>query len=272
MNINKLKIGEFSRLSRVTVRALRHYEKIGLLVPEIVDRQSGYRYYTVAQLQKMQSIVKLKGLGYSLEEIGQLWDDSSHCPSLESLRKKIVECEDELELLRRRHAELSSMIASQTKIEQMEKIFMDSLPAITVASYRAVIPSYEDLGRLCYETIGPEMAKAGCECEEPEYCFTFEHGGYREKDVDIEYCEKVKQRRADTASIKFKELPAVPKAVCMKVYGPYDALRQSYLDLFAWIEEQGLKVCAPPRANYVHGAWDQDNPADWLTVIQIPVE
>ena len=44
MNNNRLKIGEFSRLGRVTVRALRHYEEIGLLRPEIIDRETGYRY------------------------------------------------------------------------------------------------------------------------------------------------------------------------------------------------------------------------------------
>ena len=53
MGKNKLKIGEFSRLGRVTVRALRHYEEIDLLTPEIVDRDTGYRYYSVGQLQKI---------------------------------------------------------------------------------------------------------------------------------------------------------------------------------------------------------------------------
>ena len=53
----QIKIGEFSRLCRVTVRTLRHYEEIELLVPEIVDRDTGYRYYSVAQLQKMQDIL-----------------------------------------------------------------------------------------------------------------------------------------------------------------------------------------------------------------------
>ena len=52
MNRNGLKIGEFSRLCRVTVRALRHYEKIKLLVPEIIDYSTGYRYYSVVQMQK----------------------------------------------------------------------------------------------------------------------------------------------------------------------------------------------------------------------------
>ena len=62
MKTNRLKIGEFSRLCRVTVRTLRHYEEIYLLVPEIVDRDTGYRYYSVEQLQKMQAIPQRNGI------------------------------------------------------------------------------------------------------------------------------------------------------------------------------------------------------------------
>ena len=82
MGKNKLKIGEFSRLGRVTVRALRHYEEIDLLTPEIVDRDTGYRYYSVGQLQKIFSITKLKSMGYSLEEIRDLWDVAQNGKSL----------------------------------------------------------------------------------------------------------------------------------------------------------------------------------------------
>ena len=80
MNRNGLKIGEFSRLCLVTVRALRHYEKIRLLVPEIIDYSTGYRYYSVRQMQKALNIVRLKGLGFSLEE-------------------KIRTCQEQLQLL-----------------------------------------------------------------------------------------------------------------------------------------------------------------------------
>ena len=83
MNRNGLKIGEFSRLCRVTVRALRHYEKIRLLVPEIIDYRTGYRYYAVGQMQKALTIVKLKGLGFSLEEIRAMYD--SEIPSYDDL-------------------------------------------------------------------------------------------------------------------------------------------------------------------------------------------
>lgn len=78
----KYKIGEFSRLGRVTVRTLRHYEKIGLLKPGIVDMWTGYRYYSPEQLQKLLSIVQLKQLGFSLAEISELYENDTHYPDM----------------------------------------------------------------------------------------------------------------------------------------------------------------------------------------------
>ncbi len=271
MSNNRLKIGEFSRLCRVTVRTLRHYEEIDLLVPEIVDDFTGYRYYSIRQLQKMQSILHLKELGYSLEEIKELWNDDDHVPTIESLEEKIQVCESELMIMKKRHRMLMAMVASRKKIEKMEKIYIESLPAIIVASHRTIIPSYQELGRLCYEVIGPEMARLGCECPEPGYCYSIEHGGYKPQDIDIEYCEKVTAKGTDSDIIKFKDIPEVPTAVCMKVYGSYDKLYQSYIDLFSWIEKEGYEISGNPRANYIDGIWNQEDPDLWLTIIQVPV-
>jgi len=272
MNKNQLKIGEFSRLCHVTVRALRHYEEIRLLVPEIVDRWTGYRYYSVGQLQKMQGIMGLKEMGFSLEEIRDLYEEDTHIPSVEALEQKIATCESELQRLKTRRTKLKTMIASYKKKEKMEKIFIETLPAIIVASHRTVIPSYNDLGRLCCEVIGPEMARLGCECLEPGYCYTVEHGGYKPNDIDIEYCEQVAAKGNDSGIIKFKDVPEVPCAVCMKVYGPYDRLRQNYIDLFSWMEKEGYEVTGDPRACYIDGVWNQEDPENWLTVIQVPVK
>lgn len=85
MSNNKFKIGEFSRLGRVTVRTLRHYDQIGLLKPGIIDRWTGYRYYTPEQLQSLLSIVRLKELGFSLAEIADLFEEESHSPELKRL-------------------------------------------------------------------------------------------------------------------------------------------------------------------------------------------
>lgn len=207
MGKNKLKIGEFSRLGRVTVRALRYYEEIDLLTPEIVDRDTGYRYYSVGQLQKIFSITQLKSMGYSLEEIRDLWDDDQHFPTVESLEEKIRKCEDELAVLKERKRMLKAVVASQKKLHKMEKVYFESLPAITVASHRTIIPSFGDLGRLCCEVIGP-----------------------------------------------------------------YDKLYDNYVELFAYLEKEGYKIVAAPRAVYIDGIWNQEDADKWLTIIQAPVE
>lgn len=272
MSKKQLKIGEFSRLCRVTVRTLRHYEEIGLLVPEIVDEWTGYRYYAIGQLQKMQDILKLKELGFSLEEISDLWDADCHVPSTDALEEKIRVCEDELVRLKERLRMLKAWMASRKKMNEMDTIFIESLPAITVASHRTIIPSYGDLGRLCCEVIGPEMARLGCECPKTGYCYTIEHGGYKPQDIDIEYCEKVTRKGVNSAIIQFKEIPEVPLAVCMKVYGPYDKLYQAYIDLFSWMEKEGYKMIDAPRSCYVDGIWNQEDADKWLTIIQVPAE
>ncbi|MGM9736675.1 MAG: MerR family transcriptional regulator [Candidatus Cryptobacteroides sp.] len=268
---NKLKIGEFSKLCRVSVRALRHYEEIGLLVPEIIDYGTGYRYYDVSQMQKMNNISRLKNLGFSLAEISDLYEEDTHHPDIEALESKIRQTEKELEMLRLRLTLLAETKDSRKAIEKMQKIYFDELPEIKVATYKARIASYDDLGMLCYGTIGPEMAKAGCVCAEPGYCFTVENGEHRSSDLDLEYCEQVVEILPDTDTISFKTLPHVPKALCIICKGPYSRLEECYRTLIAEIDSRGYKVAGQARTAYLEGAWDQENPEEWLSVIQIPV-
>ena len=271
MNRNGLKIGEFSRLCRVTVRALRHYEKIKLLVPDIIDYSTGYRYYSVGQMQKALNIVQLKRLGFSLEEIRAMYDSETQRPSIDMLEEKIRSCQEQLQLLVECRDRLSAMITFQKKLNEMENIYIDSLPAVIVASHRTEIPSYDELGKLCYMTIGPEMSRLGCECPEPGYSFTIEHGGYRQTDIDIEYCEKVAAMGKDSDIIKFKQIPEVAEAVCMKVYGPYNRLNENIREVLEWIEANGYTITYPPRYSYVDGIWNQEDQEKWLTIIQVPV-
>ena len=269
---NKLKIKEFSLLCGVTVKTLRHYEKIGLLQPFDVDEWTGYRYYNVSQMQAMENIRRLKEMGFSLDEISEMFASGSLKPTLQTLEKKIAESERELRKLQQRCTMLRNLVDSQNKIQKMEQISIQSLPEIIVASHREIISSYNDLGRLCCEVIGPEMARLGCKCPEPGYCFTLEHNEYRPTNIDIEYCEQVEEMGKDSEIIQFKKIQAVEKAICMKHYGPYERLYQSYVELFKYIEQQGYKVIGAPRANYIDGIWNQEDPEKWLTMIQVPVE
>jgi DNA-binding transcriptional MerR regulator len=67
---NLVRIGDFSVLGRVSVRMLRHYESLGLLVPAETDAYTSYRYYTLDQLTRLNRIIALKQLGFSLDQVG----------------------------------------------------------------------------------------------------------------------------------------------------------------------------------------------------------
>src|SRR5215207_8156819 len=69
------KIGEFSKVSQVSIRSLRHYDEIGLLRPAHTDAFTGYRFYTADQLSRLNRIIALKELGLSLEEVGHVLND-----------------------------------------------------------------------------------------------------------------------------------------------------------------------------------------------------
>ena len=272
-NKTKLKIGEFSKMMQVTVKTLRHYEQRGLLLPDEVDEWTGYRYYSIAQMQRLGTIRGLQRQGFTLEEIKELLEDGAHIPSIEQLTRKIEETERQLQLLMERRAQLLKWMDSHKQINKMEKFSIQSLPEIIVASHREVISDYSALGLLCVNKIGPEMQRLGCKCPAPGYCFTVEHNKeYRPTDIDIEYCEQVEEMGTDSEIIQFKRLSAVAKALCMKHFGPYERFHESFTEAFAYMEEKGYKVAGALRTCYIDGVWNQDDPEQWLSVVQIPIE
>ena len=272
-NKTKLKIGEFSQMMQITVKTLRFYEQKELILPDEVDEWTGYRYYSIGQMQKLKSIRDLQQLGFSLDEIKDLYDNSLHVPDAAQIAEKIKETERQIQLLTRRRDRLLQLTNSRKHITKMEKFYIQPLPEIIVASHREVIPNFEALGPLCYEKIGPEMQRLGCKCPQQGYCFTIEHGSeYTPTNIDIEYCEQVEEMGTDSAIIKFKRLPAVPKALCMKHIGPYERFYESFTELFKYIEDHGYKIAGKHRTCYVDGAWNQDDPEKWVSIIQIPIE
>ena len=86
-----LKIGDFSKLSRCSVRMLRHYDEIGLLEPAEIDRFTGYRYYSEAQLTVIGQIISLRDMGFSLAAIGEMLklDDPERLDSFYAIRQDV---------------------------------------------------------------------------------------------------------------------------------------------------------------------------------------
>ncbi|MBQ2333244.1 MAG: MerR family transcriptional regulator, partial [Prevotella sp.] len=166
------------------------------------------RWSTTLSVKYLSWLTTIKRLGFSLDEIKDLYDDVSHTPSVRQLTEKIKETEQQLKQLIARRNQLLDWRNSRKEMKTMEKFSIQSLPEIIVASHREVIPNYAAIGPMCYEKIGPEMQRLGCKCPPPGYCFTIEHNKeYTPTDIDIEYCEQVEEMGTDSAIIQFKRLP-----------------------------------------------------------------
>ena len=153
----RLTIGDFSKYCQVTVKSLRHYEKLGLLVPNEVDQWTGYRYYDVSQMQQLNGILRLKKMGFTLEEIRELLDEGTHLPSMPQIESKTRETEEQIKMLSQRLDMLRRTADSLRQIADMERFTTTSLPSIIVASHRQTIKRMEDLTPLAANVIGPEI-------------------------------------------------------------------------------------------------------------------
>ena len=85
------KIGELSKLCNISVKALRYYDSVGLLVPDEIDNFTGYRYYSAAKLAECYRIIALKELGFSLDEIKAQLSAEDNGKIIESLSAKLSE-------------------------------------------------------------------------------------------------------------------------------------------------------------------------------------
>ncbi len=136
------RIGEFSKLSQVSVKTLRYYDQIGLLHPAEVDRFSSYRYYSTEQLHRLNRILALKDLGLSLEQISQVFDHDLSPDELRGmLRLKQSELQQQVE---DQQARLDRVAARLRQIEQEGKmptneVTLKEVPALRIASVRDVV-------------------------------------------------------------------------------------------------------------------------------------
>lgn len=273
MKQRKFKIGELSKLCNVTVRTLYHYEKIKLLVPDIVDPYNGYRYYNSEQLLKLAYIIWLKEQCFTLSEIRDMFEEGDYTADIDKLNNLLQKAEENLVLLNKRCASLKSLITAQKKIEESEEIYFDKLPPMTIVSHKTMISCKEDLKYQVMNVMGPEMLRLGCRTFHPFYLFLIKTGKVSaDGRYEVEICEEVQKSGEDSDIIRFKQLPEIPLCICMKIYGRHDNLDAYHERLFTKIAERGYRIVDLPRINYVNGFWNQKNPDKWLVIIQVPVE
>lgn len=269
------KIGVFSQMNKITVKTLRYYDDIGLLKPCYVDETTGYRYYSSDQLLSLHRILALKQIGFSLGEIIEVMDKNmstdrmiDYLEGKQSAISKTIE--DEQSKLNQVQSYLKNL--KQGVIPMMYDVILKELPEIIVASLRTRIPNYEAFNTI-YPEMGKYMEEQKVKCATPGYCFTLYHDGeYKESDIDVEICESVTHFAQDSDKVKFKKMEAVKTAACVIHKGPYRTIGLGYGAVMKWIEESGYDITGLPRESYIEGIWNQDNPEEWLTEIQIPVK
>lgn len=262
------RIGVFAQMNRVTIKALRYYDEIGLLHPEAVDEINGYRYYTSSQMPKLHKILALKEMGFSIQEIQQVIKGE---PEENLLQRKKSELLRDMAELSKKIAGIESYL-SKDYLKSDYHVIMKNLPEVIIASMRVNMESYEDLFQIMPE-MGMLMEQAGCECVEPNYCFTIYHdGGYKEFDINAEICEAVTELKENTGNLKFTRLPQVETAACVLHKGAYNLFPQAYSAIIQYIEEIGYEIVGPPRESYIDGIWNKDRVEDWLTEIQFPIK
>ena len=145
-------IGEFSRIGRVTVETLRHYDALGLLKPAKVDPSTGYRYYTARQLQSLNRILALKEVGLSLEEIARILQDKLTQDELRGMLKaQLVLTESEIETAQLRRERILARLNYLTLEENMSEyeVTLKSVEAQTVAAIRETAPAVEQMPERC---------------------------------------------------------------------------------------------------------------------------
>lgn len=265
-------IGMFSRINKVTTKTLRHYDEIGLLKPNYVDEQTGYRYYTTSQLPKLHQILTLKQMGLALGDIKKVIEESAGLEIYLKLKEEELMASIRKQTMQLKQVQQFNMLI-QGGYEMMYTPIIKELPEVIVASMRQVVSNYNDFFNLCPNVMGPEMERVGCVCRVPAYCFNIYHDGeYKESHIDVEICEAVTEMKADTDIIKFKKIEGVESAVSILHKGPYSDLRNAYSFIFKWIEENNYTVIDHPRESYIDGIWNKESEEDWLTEIQVPVK
>jgi len=263
-------IGLFSKMNRITTKTLRHYEKIGLLMPEKTDDFTGYRYYSSNQLPRLNKILTMKQMGLSLKDIKIMIDEPNGVEMYLKLKEEEIQKtieEDKKRLIRVK----SYLNRLKGEVSMKYNPLIKTLEGCIVASMRFIAPNYDSYFEVIPK-MGDEMRKLGAVCAEPSYCFNIYHDGeYKEKDIDLEVCEAVVDFCEDSEMIKFKKIKKVDEALWVLHKGPYSLLSDAYTFAFEWIKDNNYEVVGLPREAYIDGIWNKDSEDDWLTEVQIPI-
>jgi len=250
-----LKIGDFARMSRVTIKTLHHYESLGLLKPDWVNRFNGYRYYDPAQLSRLNRILAFKDLGFQLDQIGQLLDANLTTAEMRSLlARKRAELEARIEaekktlsLIEARllQIEQAAALSGQTVQVQVSEDSMD-IKFVDLPAFTAVGMCYHGNNKhgeisQMWGTFNKRYSEIKNLVDGPAYGVCRMVEGLGPDEFEYVACFAVSKVEDVPADMVVREVPAMHYAVFPHV-GAADTLGQTYTNIYQkYLPEAGLK-------------------------------
>lgn len=265
----RLKIGEFARIGQVSIAALRHYDQFGLLKPDALDPETGYRYYSLDQLPRLNRILALKDLGFPLEQIARLLEEDLSPEQLQAMfRRKQDHIRHVIEIEQQRLDRIAARIRQieQEGIMPAYDILLKQVDPLLVASVRASIPTIADIGRL-REPLFAYLKQQGVRSMLPDMIIWHSRHEVRDDEisVDVEAAVPLQVALPDNKQVNIRTLPAV--LVASTVHTGSDIfLGRAYIALYRWLEDSNYRRSGPTRQLRLQYG-DQ-----CVTELQFPVE
>lgn len=276
-----MRIGDLARLGGVSVRMLRHYHEIGLLVPAHVDESTGYRSYGSGQLGALRSIVELKELGLSLAEVESVFNGGRDVLRIRTLllesRRDATEeaaaAQSRVERIDAFLAELERDEANSPGAAKALQVEVKSVEARLVAQLTAIAQSWAptDIGPVIqplYPELIARMTAAGVDITGPSTAW---YDDTTEGRVAVHATLTIAgQPKTGTTPLGFEvvELPGLSKVASTIHRGTMDDGDTTYQALLDWIERNGYRPLGYSREIDIECGPERQ----WTTELQIPIE
>jgi len=262
------RIGDFSRLSQMSVKALRFYDEVGLLKPTYVDCDTGYRYYSATLLPRLNRILAFKELGVSIAEIVQLLEGDLPVDRVrDSLRNRRSELARRIEREREQLIEVEAWLA---QIEQAGRVpdyevTIKRVAPRLVASVRDSLSSYADADDL-FDELNGHLKYRGAPLERGAIWHTCAN---QKRSIDCEAIVFLREPARSAGRAQVYELPSATLA-CVIHQGSDETCERAYLAARSWIKSHRYAIAGPNREVYWQGGVAQDD-GSGVTEIQYPI-
>ncbi|WP_128982395.1 MerR family transcriptional regulator [Streptomyces roseicoloratus] len=267
-------IGDFARYGRVSVRMLRHYDAIGLLRPAHVDPHSGYRFYSADQLARLNRVIALKELGFTLEQVGAVLDDEIGADELRGmLRLRQAELETALEEARARLAQVGARLRAIESEGRMstQDVVVKKIPAVRIAELSGTAGSFgpKDISPVIgplYDELCRRLEAAGVTGFGPGIAY-YEDAGRGDGSVVVHAGTTVPEGTV-AEGVLVHVLPGIEEAATIVHRGSMDDVLPTEQALAAWIADSGHRSAGYARELYLECPEDRGR---WVTELQEPL-